>query len=93
MAPDERDRNFDKALARHLRSSAASGVCRERPLALRTAVLSRSGNCLPLITTRSLLPEEMNLWKEHIVGCAHCQDVLAHLETTDRHSACHLHSN
>jgi hypothetical protein len=25
----------------------------------------------------------MNSWKEHIVGCANCQAVLAHLETTD----------
>src|SRR5215472_8232229 len=32
---------------------------------------------------RSLLPEEMNSWKEHIVGCAHCQAILAELEATD----------
>lgn len=32
---------------------------------------------------RSLLPEEMNSWKEHIVGCARCQAVLAGLEATD----------
>jgi len=32
---------------------------------------------------RSLLPEEMNLWKEHIVGCARCQAILAELEATD----------
>src|SRR5215470_5145319 len=32
---------------------------------------------------RSLLPEEMNSWKEHIVGCAHCQAILAGLEATD----------
>lgn len=32
---------------------------------------------------RSLLPEEMNSWKEHIVGCARCQAVLAELEATD----------
>src|SRR5215469_16300046 len=31
----------------------------------------------------SLLPEEMNSWKEHIVGCAHCQAILAELEATD----------
>src|SRR5262250_2556063 len=32
---------------------------------------------------RSLLPEEMNSWKEHIVGCAHCQAILSELEATD----------
>ena len=32
---------------------------------------------------RSLLPEEMNSWKEHMVGCARCQAVLAELEATD----------
>jgi hypothetical protein len=32
---------------------------------------------------RSLLPEEMNSWKEHIVGCARCQAVLAEVEATD----------
>ncbi|HEX2664152.1 MAG TPA: hypothetical protein VHM93_15060 [Candidatus Acidoferrum sp.] len=32
---------------------------------------------------QSLLPEEMNSWKEHIVGCARCQAVLAELEATE----------
>src|SRR2546429_4543287 len=32
---------------------------------------------------RSLLPEEMNSWKEHIVGCGRCQAILAELEATD----------
>jgi hypothetical protein len=32
---------------------------------------------------RSLLPDEMNSWKEHIVGCARCQAILAELEATD----------
>jgi hypothetical protein len=30
-----------------------------------------------------LLPEELNSWKEHIVGCANCQNILAQLEATD----------
>jgi hypothetical protein len=30
-----------------------------------------------------LLPEELNSWKEHIVGCALCQSILAQLEATD----------
>ena len=32
---------------------------------------------------RSLLPEEMNSWKEHIVGCARCQAILSELEASD----------
>lgn len=32
---------------------------------------------------RSLLPEEMNAWKEHIAGCARCQAILAELAATD----------
>jgi hypothetical protein len=32
---------------------------------------------------RSLLPEEMYSWKEHIVGCARCQAILSELEATD----------
>src|SRR5437773_9589624 len=32
---------------------------------------------------RSLLPEEMNSWKEHIVGCVRCQASLSELAATD----------
>src|SRR5437588_6611298 len=32
---------------------------------------------------RSLLPEEMNSWKEHIAGCARCQAIVSELEATD----------
>jgi hypothetical protein len=84
MAPDERDRRFDKALARHLRSAARSGVAAGLP----AVPASPSGACADAETLaayheRSLLPEEMNSWKEHIVGCATCQTVLAHLQATD----------
>src|SRR5882762_3977415 len=73
MAPDERDRRFDKALARHLRSAVPA---------------SQGGSCpdsetLAAYHERSLLPEELNSWKEHIVGCDNCQNILAQLEATD----------
>ena len=73
MAPDERDRSFDRALARHLRSAVPA---------------SQGGSCpdsetLAAYHERSLLPEELNSWKEHIVGCANCQNILAQLEATD----------
>jgi hypothetical protein len=84
MAPDERDRRFDKALARHLRSAAPAGE------SARLAALpaSQRGSCpdsetLAAYHERSLLPEELNSWKEHIVGCANCQNILAQLDATD----------
>jgi hypothetical protein len=84
MGPDERDRMFDKALARHLRSAAPAGE------AAATAGVSASQNSacpdpetLAAYHERSLLPEQLNSLKEHIVGCANCQTLLAHLEMTD----------
>jgi hypothetical protein len=84
MAPDERDRMFDKALARHLRPAAPAG---EAP-GISSASSSQSAACpdpetLAAYHERSLLPEQLNSLKEHIVGCANCQTVLAHLEMTD----------
>src|SRR6266853_5787641 len=84
MAPDERDRSFDKALARHLRSTAPARQAAEMP----GEFASQGGACpdpetLAAYHERSLLPEQLNSLKEHLVGCANCQTVLAHLETTD----------
>jgi hypothetical protein len=84
MATDERDRTFDKALTRHMRSAAASAASANPS----PGSPSQTASCLDLETLaayheRSLLPEDMNSAKEHIVGCAHCQAILAHLEATD----------
>jgi hypothetical protein len=94
MTPDERDRTFDKApfdkapfdkaLTRHLRSTPTSPAAANLP----AGPPSQSASCLDPETLaayheRSLLPDEMNSAKEHIVGCAHCQAILAHLEVTD----------
>lgn len=84
MAPDERDRNFEKALARHLRSSASSdgganalaGVPAERKVEL-----CPDPEILAAYHDGALSSEEGNLWKQHVVGCERCQLVLAHLET------------
>lgn len=85
MAPDERDRMFDKALARHLRSAAPAGEASE----ISSACALQSSACpdpetLAAYHERSLLPEQLNSLKEHIVGCANCQTVLAQLEMTDQ---------
>jgi hypothetical protein len=84
MAADERDRSFDKALARHLRSAAPAGEAAGFP----AVPASQGGPCpdsemLAAYHERSLLPEQLNSLKEHIVGCAHCQVILAQLEATD----------
>src|SRR5712692_1970427 len=82
MAPDERDRSFDKALSRHLRSAASPGVSANSPSGAPSASCLNS-ETLAAYHERSLLPEEMNSCKDHIVGCAHCQAILAQLEATD----------
>jgi photosynthesis system II assembly factor YCF48-like protein len=73
MAAEE-DKKFDAVLggflANNLRERAERLYCPEPEV-------------LAAYHERSLLPEEMNSWKEHIVGCAHCQAVLAELEATD----------
>jgi len=84
MAADERDRRFDKALARHLRSAAPAG----EPARLPAFPASQGGACtdsetLAAYHERSLLSEQLNSLKEHIVACAHCQALLAQLEATD----------
>ena len=83
MAPEDRDRSFDKAIARHLRSAAASSDSAKQAAG---TPLPRDAcpdtETLAAYHERSLLPEELNSWKEHIVGCAHCQELLAHLELT-----------
>jgi hypothetical protein len=84
MAADERDRSFDKALARHLRSAGPAGEAVRTP-----AVASSQGGACPDSETlaayheRSLFPAQLNSLKEHIVGCAHCQSILSQLEATD----------
>lgn len=84
MAPDERDRSFDKALTRHLRAAAGSDASPNRPAGLPSVNAScLDPEALAAYHERSLLPEEMNSAKEHIVSCPHCQAILAHLEATD----------
>jgi|HubBroStandDraft_1064217.scaffolds.fasta_scaffold08312_4 hypothetical protein len=84
MAIDDRDRNFEKALARQLRSSASSG---ENANALSgapaepLAELCPDPEMLAAYHDGSLSLEERNLWKPHVLSCERCQLVLAHLET------------
>jgi len=70
MAPDER--NFEKALARHLRTEAAAQISN-----------CADAETLAAYHERLLAPHELSVWKEHISGCARCQEILAQLEATD----------
>src|SRR6266851_1932441 len=78
MAPisDDRDRIFEKALARHFRAevhpegSVASRSCAD----IETLAAYHEGE---------LAPEQMNLWKTHVKDCPRCQGILAQLEATD----------
>jgi hypothetical protein len=81
MAPDDRDRIFDKALARHLRPDATTDTGRDPR---DDADAPHPGTeVLAAYHERLLAPEQMILWKGHIAGCERCQQVLAHLEATD----------
>jgi hypothetical protein len=84
MAPDNRDRNFEKALARQLRSSASSTPDASSLAGASTSPLA--GLCpdpetLAAYHDGSLSLEERNLWKNHVLSCDSCQVVLAHLAT------------
>ena len=76
MASDDRERTFEKALARHLRpftSSSPDGG----GLAGARADLCPDPELLAAYHDGSLSQEERNLWKQHVVGCDRCQFVLA----------------
>src|ERR1700722_10390008 len=73
MPGNDREQNFEKALAGSLRSSNAAP----------------GNDCLDAETlaaypNRLLDPEEMAQRKAHIASCERCQEILAQLEATDR---------
>ncbi len=74
MPSDDRERNFEQALASHLLpgSSACglSGACSD-------------AETLAAYHERSLAPEQMASMKTHVTDCERCRQILAHLEATD----------
>jgi len=68
--PEDRDQLFEQALARHLREEGDGAA-----LCLDPETLAAYYEC-------TLSPEEVSSAKSHIVSCARCQEILAHLETT-----------
>jgi len=69
MALDDRERSFEKALARRLRANAAA-ACPD-------------AETLAAYHERSLTPAEVNTWRQHFAACVSCQGILAQLEATD----------
>jgi hypothetical protein len=79
MVPDDRDRSFDKALARHLRPSAP-----DVPAPIdRSQTACPDAETLAAYHERLLSPEQMMSLKQHIAGCSRCQQIVAQLEATD----------
>src|SRR5215471_3194502 len=76
MPGEDRERIFEKALARHLRANPASGA-HARDTACPDAEV------LAAYHERMLAAGEMISWKEHIALCSRCQEILAQLEATD----------
>ncbi len=77
MAPisDDRDRSFEKALARHFRARAQAASAAQRPCAdVETLAAYHEGG---------LAAEQMSLWKTHLQDCPRCQGILTQLEATD----------
>jgi len=81
MPSEDRDRLFEKALARHLRSEAAA--------AGESACLD--AETLAAYHERLLSSEEMSTAKDHLVSCPRCQEILAQLEATQRVSVFENH--
>jgi hypothetical protein len=83
MALEDRDGTFEKALARHLRSST-SPAARAGALAGSSAEACPDPEILAAYHEQSLSPDELSLWKSHVVSCNNCQFVLAQLSATDK---------
>ena len=63
MPSDDRDRQLEKALARHLRSDAIDAACPD-------------AETLAAYHERTLALGEIARWKQHIAECARCQETL-----------------
>lgn len=71
MAPDDRDRNFEKALAQQARANAVD------------AFDCPDAETLAAYHERMLSAQEMAAYKSHIAACPRCQEILATLEITE----------
>jgi hypothetical protein len=84
MALDDRERNFEDALARNLQANLLANASAGTP----APSSARLDNCpdaeiLAAYHERLLDTDEMILRKEHMASCLPCQEVLAQLEATE----------
>jgi Photosynthesis system II assembly factor YCF48 len=70
MPSDDRERNFENALASHLRGGDSHGACAD-------------AETLAAYHERSLAPGQMASLKTHVTDCERCRQILAHLQATD----------
>jgi len=70
MATDDREQQFERALARLLRDASPDSQCPD-------------AETLSAYHERTLPLDQMTLWKEHISGCVLCQEILALVEQSE----------
>jgi Photosynthesis system II assembly factor YCF48 len=84
MARDDRERNFEDALARNLQANlpvnASVGTPASAPALQKHCP---DAEILAAYHERLLAPDEMSSRKQHIASCVRCQEILAQLEITD----------
>jgi Tfp pilus assembly protein PilW len=70
MPTDDREQQFERALAQRLRDASPDSQCPD-------------AETLAAYHERTLPLDQMALWKEHIAGCARCQETLALVERSE----------
>jgi hypothetical protein len=92
MPRDDRERNFENALARNLQDKRPARWSADVPANVSSSVPAThpvaASDCpdpeiLAAYHERLLAPEEMISRKAHISSCLRCQEILAQLEVTD----------
>jgi hypothetical protein len=76
---EDRDQKFEQALARHLRAEAGAGAAADG-----LADGCPDAEVLAAFHERMLSSEEMSVVKEHVAACSRCQEILVHLEGTEK---------
>jgi hypothetical protein len=70
MSSEDREKQFERGLARHLRGGSPDAACPDAEM-------------LAAYHERTFSQEEMEQWKQHIAGCARCQETLALVESSE----------
>jgi hypothetical protein len=70
MPSDDREQQFERALARHLRGVSPRPACPDAEI-------------LAAYHERTLSLDEMSQWKQHIAACLQCQETLSLLEESN----------